>query len=95
MIGGITSPYQAGRDADGGLVPEVAFVGAGPDGAEVPELAEAALDGGALLAAPGPNAGGRPRPSADAAVFLLVHLDRDGRLDAATAQVGAVGPTRT
>jgi len=73
------------------LIRVVAFVVAGGDGAELPELAEAALHGVALLVAPGIE--GRrtaARAAAVAAVLVLVLLDRDDRMDPALAQVGAV-----
>jgi hypothetical protein len=58
---------------DGGLVHVVALVVSGGDGAELPELAEAALDGVALVASGVENrrAPADPAAGAGAVVFLL------------------------
>jgi len=76
----------------GCLAGQFTLVIAGGNSAELPELAEAALDGVALAVVPGVE-GGRPAsaPAAGAAVVLLVFLHRDDGLDAAAAQAGAVG----
>src|SRR6202790_2947671 len=74
------------------LVHELALFVAGGHGAELLQLAEAALRGVALLVASGVE-GGRPpaRAAAVTAVGFLVFLDRDDRRDPALAQVSAVG----
>jgi hypothetical protein len=57
---------------DGGPVHVVALVVSGGDGAELPELAEAALDGVALVASGVENRRAPADPAAGAVVFLLV-----------------------
>lgn len=95
QVTGVPEPDPDGRDVDGALVHVVALVVAGGDGAELLELAEAALHGVALLAAPGiEDRRAAARAAAAAAVLLLVLLDRDDRGDPALAQVGAVGRRR-
>ena len=75
---GISQPDPDRRQIDGALVDELAFVIAGRDSAELPELAEAALDSVALFVTC-PVKSERPtaRTAPAAAVSFLLFLHRD------------------
>src|SRR6266487_2285874 len=91
-MGRVAEPDPDRGHVHGALVDEFPLVKAGGDGAELFQLGKAALDGVAVLVAPGVEGGwAAATPAAGAAVLFLVFFDRDDRLDAAAAQVGAVG----
>src|ERR1039458_165076 len=77
-------------DVDGSLVDALALVVAGGHGPELFQLAEAALDGVALLVPAGVEDGrAASGTAAVAAVFLLVFLDGNDGRDVVAAQPGA------
>ncbi|HET7014231.1 MAG TPA: hypothetical protein VFI65_09985 [Streptosporangiaceae bacterium] len=86
-MGRVSRPDSYRGQVDGGLVHVVALVVSGGDGAELPELAEAALDGVALVVSGVEDRRAPAGPSAGRWCFFWSSLP-DDRLDPALVQVG-------